>query len=76
MFPHPGAAGTSEATIAGWSVDDLESVVDDLTASGVAFERYDEPPLATNEQGIAVLGSRKAAWFKDPDGNTLGLMQG
>jgi catechol 2,3-dioxygenase-like lactoylglutathione lyase family enzyme len=76
VFPHPGAAGTSKATIAGWSVDNLESVVDDLTASGVAFERYDEPPIATNEKGIAVLGSRKAAWFKDPDGNTLGLIQG
>jgi len=76
VFPHPGAAGTSQATVAGWYVDDLESVVDDLTASGVAFERYDEPPLVTNEKGIAVLGARKAAWFKDPDGNTLGLMQG
>ncbi len=76
VFPHPGAAGTSEATVAGWYVDDLESVVDDLSASGVAFERYDEPPLTTNEKGIAVIGSRKAAWFKDPDGNTLGLIQG
>jgi hypothetical protein len=56
-------------------LNDLEEVVDDLTANGVGFERYDQPPIATDEKGIAVLGSSKGAWFKDPDGNTLGLLQ-
>ena len=50
--------------------------MDDLTASGVAFERYDEPPVTTDEKGIATMGQIKGAWFKDPDGNTLGLLQG
>ena len=54
---------------------DIETVVDDLTANGVSFERYDQPPIATDEKGIAVLGASKGAWFKDPDGNTLGLLQ-
>lgn len=31
--------------------------------------------VATDEKGIAVLGTSKGAWFKDPDGNTLGLLQ-
>jgi hypothetical protein len=74
VFPSPGDAGTSQATVAGWYVDDIESVVDDLTANGVGFERYDEPPTATDEKGIAVIGAGKGAWFKDPDGNTLGLL--
>ncbi|MGO9751411.1 MAG: VOC family protein [Solirubrobacteraceae bacterium] len=75
IFPSPGNAGTSHATVAGWYVDDLEEVVDDLTANGVTFERYDQPPITTDEKGIAMLGSSKGAWFKDPDGNTLGVRQ-
>ena len=57
------------------AVDDLEAVVDELTVAGVAFERYEAPPITTDEKGIAVLGASKAAWFKDPDGNMLGLLQ-
>ena|SRR6266568_3966671 len=75
VFPSPGNAGRSSATVAGWTVPDLERVVDDLTSNGVTFERYDTPPFATNAKGIAVLGDSKSAWFKDPDGNILGLIQ-
>jgi catechol 2,3-dioxygenase-like lactoylglutathione lyase family enzyme len=75
VFPSPGNAGTSTSTVAGWFVDDVEAVVDDLTASGVAFERYDGPSVVTDEKGIAVVGDSKAAWFRDPDGNVLGLLQ-
>ena len=75
VFPSPGNAGRSGATVAGWEVDDLERIVDELTAQGVMFEQYDEPPIATNEKGVAVVGESKAAWLKDPDGNILGLIQ-
>jgi catechol 2,3-dioxygenase-like lactoylglutathione lyase family enzyme len=75
VFPSPAAAGASGATVAGWTVDDLEHVVDELTASGVTFERYDEEQISTNEKGIAVFGDSKSAWFKDPDGNVLALVQ-
>jgi catechol 2,3-dioxygenase-like lactoylglutathione lyase family enzyme len=74
VFPSPGA-GASGATVAGWTVDDLDQVVDDLTASGVTFERYDDAQISTNEKGIAVFGDSKGAWFKDPDGNVLALVQ-
>jgi catechol 2,3-dioxygenase-like lactoylglutathione lyase family enzyme len=57
-------------------VDDLEAVVDELTAHGVSFERYDEPRITTDEKGIAVVDGSKGAWFTDPDGNIFGLIQG
>jgi catechol 2,3-dioxygenase-like lactoylglutathione lyase family enzyme len=75
VFPSPAAAGASGATVAGWTVDDLEQVVDELTANGVTFERYDDEQISTDEKGIAVFGDSKSAWFKDPDGNVLALVQ-
>jgi catechol 2,3-dioxygenase-like lactoylglutathione lyase family enzyme len=75
IFSSPANAGKSSATVAGWTVEDLERSVDELTANGVTFERYDTPPFATNSKGIAEVGGSKSAWFKDPDGNTLGLIQ-
>lgn len=74
VFPSPNARA-SGATVAGWTVDDLERVVDELTAKGVPFERYDDPPLATDDKGIARIGDSRIAWLKDPDGNVLGLVQ-
>ena len=69
-------AGKSEATVAGWSIDDIELVVDELTRKGVAFEQYDEPGLKTDEKGIATFeGDARVAYFKDPDGNTLSIAQ-
>jgi len=74
VFPS-ARAGASGATLAGWNVSDIESVVSELTANGVAFEQYDQPPLVTDAKGIATVGASKGAWFKDPDGNILGLLQ-
>ena len=69
-------AGTAAFTIAGFDVDDVEAVVDQLTAQGVTFERYDEPPIVTDAKGIAHFeGDAKVAYFKDPDGNILSLVQ-
>jgi catechol 2,3-dioxygenase-like lactoylglutathione lyase family enzyme len=75
VFPSPAGAGASGATVAGWTVDDLESLVDELTSAGVAFERYDDERIATDDKGIATFGETKSAWFKDPDGNVLALVQ-
>jgi catechol 2,3-dioxygenase-like lactoylglutathione lyase family enzyme len=72
---YPGDAGSSSSTRAGWDVDDLEKVVDELTSNGVTFEQYDEGPIQTDDKGIATIDDDKAAWFKDPDGNVLGLVQ-
>jgi catechol 2,3-dioxygenase-like lactoylglutathione lyase family enzyme len=76
VYLSPDHAGSSTATLASWYVEDIESLVDELTLKGVVFERYDEPPIFTDEKGIAAFdGGAKVAYFKDPDGNTLSIAQ-
>jgi catechol 2,3-dioxygenase-like lactoylglutathione lyase family enzyme len=61
-------------TVLNFPVDDIEAAVDDLHASGVEFESYDDGPLTTNEKGIAKPGPFQA-WFRDPAGNILSVIQ-
>jgi catechol 2,3-dioxygenase-like lactoylglutathione lyase family enzyme len=68
-------ATTTEHTLAHFEVGDLEATVRELEAKGVTFLDYAEGPLKTTGH-IAQLGPARTAWFKDPDGNTLGLRQG
>jgi catechol 2,3-dioxygenase-like lactoylglutathione lyase family enzyme len=74
VYPSPSAK-PSGATLAAWEVGDIESEVDELTGNGVTFEQYDEGPMKTDEKGIISFGDGKGAFFKDPDGNVLGLAQ-
>lgn len=69
--PNPNRAGHTQA---GWEVTDIETVVNDLKARGVVFEEYDFPGLKTVD-GIADTAGGRAAWFKDSEDNTLGLIQ-
>lgn len=65
-------AGMSKATLAVWYVDDLDYMVDELTASGVEFIRYAQPEH--DARGITPrAGGGRIAWFQDPDGNTFAL---
>ena len=67
-------AGTNRATAVTWLVgDDVEGVVRALKAKGVAFEHYDMPNMK-REGDIHVAGDMKVAWFKDPDGNILNVV--
>jgi catechol 2,3-dioxygenase-like lactoylglutathione lyase family enzyme len=76
VYLSPKHAGKSTATLAGWGVDNIEEIVDELTSRGVTFEHYDEGPIITNERGIATFeGDAKVAYFSDPDGNTLSIAQ-
>jgi catechol 2,3-dioxygenase-like lactoylglutathione lyase family enzyme len=69
-------AGTAQFTIAGFEVDDIETVVAQLSQQGVTFEQYNDPPIVTDAAGIAHFdGDAKVAYFKDPDGNILSLAQ-
>jgi len=63
-------------TILNFPVDDIDRAVDDLQSRGVKFEHYDGD-IKTDEKGIVrgENGSPHAAWFKDPSGNILSLMQ-
>ena len=54
--------------------DDIHATVAELEGKGVAFVDYTEGPLTTTGH-IAQLGPARAAWFRDPDGNFLGLRQ-
>jgi len=65
----------ADHTLAHFEVADIESAVRDLKAAGVTFLDYTEGPLQTAGH-IAQLGPARGAWFRDPDGNTLGLRQG
>ena len=60
-------------TVAHFEVDDVEAVVRDLTSRGVTFEEYETPKTVNF---IAQFGPVRAAWFKDPAGNVLGLREG
>jgi catechol 2,3-dioxygenase-like lactoylglutathione lyase family enzyme len=67
-------AGTNRATAVTWAVgDEIEALVSELKAKGVRFEHYDMPDT-TLEGDIHVAGEMKVAWFKDPDGNILNLI--
>ena len=67
-------AGTNKATAVTWNVgDEIESIVRSLKAKGVAFEHYDMPEM-TRKGELHVSGDFKAAWFKDPDGNILSIV--
>lgn len=65
----------ADHTLAGFQVDDIVKTIEELTEKGVMFEHYDFPGLKTDEKGISIQGPVKAAWFKDPDGNILGITE-
>jgi len=73
MYPTPNA-GTSKASQAFWSVDDIDALIAALKAKGVVFEDYDMPGERT-AQGAVIAGGAKAAWFKDSEGNIMAIIQ-
>ncbi|NDU76417.1 VOC family protein [Actinomadura sp. DSM 109109] len=65
-------AGKSPATLATWYVDDIDRIVDELTASGVEIVRYDQ--YEPDAKGISQrAGGGRIAWIQDPDGNTFAI---
>ena len=71
LFPKP--EGTkAEHTALSFRVDNIADAIGQLKARGVVFADYDFPGLKT-EGHVCVLGSEKAAWFNDPEGNILCL---
>ena len=68
-----GETPASGLTVAHFEVDDIEAVVRDLTSRGVTFDEYETPKTVNS---IAQFGPVRAAWFKDPAGNVLGLREG
>jgi catechol 2,3-dioxygenase-like lactoylglutathione lyase family enzyme len=72
VYPKPDHTPASY-TILNPPVDDIDEAVDELAERGVRFERYDDS--AQDEKGIYHGGGPLIAWFKDPAGNVLSVIQ-
>lgn len=78
VFVYPSSNYTApKHTVLNFPVDDIEAAVDELVARGVTIEQYDMPGLKTDERGIfrGDEGPRAIAWFKDPAGHILSVLQ-
>jgi predicted enzyme related to lactoylglutathione lyase len=73
IYPKPNHEPAT-FTVLNFPVDDVEKTVDELTAKGVQFEHYDMEQLKTDPKGIASFMDITQAWFKDPAGNILSLI--
>ena len=76
LYPKPNHTPAS-FTVLNFHVDDIDEAVDELTGLGVTFEHYDLPDIKTDERGIArgPEGPAAIAWFKDPAGNILSVLE-
>ena len=66
---------TAKHTVANWTVADLRAEVGALKSKGVTFVDYDTPNMKTVDSIMEVPELGKVAWFKDPDGNLLGMVE-
>jgi catechol 2,3-dioxygenase-like lactoylglutathione lyase family enzyme len=73
VYPKPDFTPATY-TVLNFQVDDVDAAVDELTARGVEFERYDG--FDQDERGIARSDGPTIAWFKDPAGNVLAVLSG
>lgn len=72
VYPKPNHT-PAEFTILNFGVEDIEAAVDGLVERGVQFERYDD--FKQDERGIMREEGPYIAWFKDPAGNVLSVLQ-
>ncbi len=73
IYPKPNHEPAT-FTVLNFEVDDIDAAVDELAGKGVRFERYEG--LDQDERGIARDNGPSIAWFKDPAGNILSVLQG
>jgi catechol 2,3-dioxygenase-like lactoylglutathione lyase family enzyme len=72
VYPQPDATPASY-TILNFEVEDIDEAVDALAARGVRFERYDG--IVHDDKGVSREEGPYLAWFKDPSGNVLSVLQ-
>ena len=73
-YPKPNHEPAS-FTILNFPVPDVEAAVDELSAKGVQFEKYEGTPLATDAKGVFRGEGPLIAWFTDPAGNILSVIE-
>ena len=74
VYPKPNHVPAT-FTILNFPVSDVDRTVDKLSKRGVHFEIYDKPDLKTDQKGIMRGKGPTIAWFKDPAGNILSVLQ-
>lgn len=72
IYPRPDHA-PAVFTVLNLSVDDIDEAIDELTARGVTFERYEG--MDADDRGVVRADGRAVAWFTDPAGNILSVIQ-
>lgn len=74
MYPKPNHQPAT-FTVLNFPVESVDKTVDDLTKRGVHFEIYNEPNLKTDQRGVSRGNGPTIAWFKDPAGNILSVLE-
>ncbi|HEY1272905.1 MAG TPA: VOC family protein [Terriglobales bacterium] len=75
IYPKPNHSPAT-FTVLNFPVDNVDESVDQLGKAGVRFEHYDDPHIKTDSKGIARANDGPTiAWFKDPAGNILSVLQ-
>ena len=74
IYPKPNHVPAT-FTVLNFPVEDVDLAVDELTKRGVRFEIYDLPNLKTDKKGIMRGNGPTIAWFKDPAGNILSVIE-
>lgn len=74
MYPKPNHQPAT-FTVLNFPVENVDKAVDELSQRGVRFEIYNEPNLKTDARGISRGNGPTIAWFKDPAGNILSVLE-
>lgn len=74
LYPKPNHAPAS-FTVLNFNVDSIDEALQELAAMGVSLEHYNLPDIKTDERGIFSGPGHKIAWFKDPAGNILSVIE-
>ncbi len=74
VYPKPNHTPAA-FTVLNFPVEDVDQAVDELTKRGVRFEIYDLPNIKTDKKGIMRGNGPTIAWFKDPAGNILSVLE-
>ncbi len=74
IYPKPNHTPAT-FTVLNFPVDNVDQAVDELSKRGVRFEIYDRPEIKTDKNGIMRGDGPTIAWFKDPAGNILSVIQ-
>jgi predicted enzyme related to lactoylglutathione lyase len=76
LYLYQRGATKADHTVASFNVNNIEAEMSELKAKGIVFEEYDMPQMNIKTiNGLATAGGVKMAWFKDTEGNILGVTQ-